>query len=72
MARRQLEVRIAKDGTVSAETFGMKGQECLDYIGVLEDLLEATTVSSDYTAEYHESAERDAVAERERVEDGRP
>ncbi|MDG4785621.1 DUF2997 domain-containing protein [Micromonospora sp. WMMD1102] len=45
-------VTVATDGTVSAETVGLTGAACLDYIGILEDLLEARTVRSAYTAEY--------------------
>lgn len=52
MAQKQLIVQVHKDGTVNAETIGMFGDECLDYISVLEDLLEAETVQSSYTADY--------------------
>ncbi len=49
---KQLVVRLRADGTVDAETFGMQGPECLDYIEALEALLEAETVSSSFTEEY--------------------
>lgn len=48
----QLHVRIAADGSVTAETKNVTGAGCLDYINVLENLLEATTVDSAYTTDY--------------------
>ena len=51
-ARRALKVSVAPDGTVTAETIGFTGSACLSQIGVLEDLLEATTVRSAFTDEY--------------------
>lgn len=59
-ARKQLRVSVARDGTVAAETLGFAGPECLDQIAVLEDLLDALSVSSSFTADYHRDA---AVAE---------
>lgn len=56
--REQIVVRIAPDGAISAETQGIKGARCMDYIAVLEDLLDAQTSSSAFTPEYHESAQR--------------
>lgn len=50
--QKRLVVQVRADGSVHAETFGMYGQECLDHITALEDLLEATTTSSSYTEDY--------------------
>ncbi|MFD5215089.1 DUF2997 domain-containing protein [Microbacterium sp. NPDC058345] len=50
--QKQLIVNLRPDGSVAAETLGMAGDECLAYISALEDLLDATTTSSAYTAEY--------------------
>lgn len=52
MDRRQLIVSVHPDGTVGAETRNILGEECLDYIAVLEDLLEAGTESSSYTEDF--------------------
>ncbi|GAA5210720.1 DUF2997 domain-containing protein [Microbacterium kyungheense] len=49
---KQLVVRLRADGTVDAETIGMKGPECLDHIEALEALLDAETVSSSFTEDY--------------------
>ncbi|GAA3232366.1 DUF2997 domain-containing protein [Dactylosporangium siamense] len=45
-------VTVAADGQISAKTEGLLGEACLDYIAVLEDLLDARTVDSAYTADY--------------------
>lgn len=55
MATEQIIVRIASDGSIQAETMGIKGPKCLDSIEVLEDLLEAQTTSSSFTPEYNET-----------------
>lgn len=51
---KRVNVRIFPDGRIEAETHGIKGKECTEYIRVLEELLEAETVDSSYTAEYYE------------------
>ena len=53
---KQLLIKIKKDGTVLAETLGLHGQECLDYVALLEDMLEATVSDSTYTADFHAAA----------------
>ena len=55
MAQKQLVVQVRADGTVAAETINMQGEECLDYIAVLEDLLDAQTTTSTFTAAYHQA-----------------
>ncbi|MEE6257003.1 DUF2997 domain-containing protein [Plantactinospora sonchi] len=50
--RRRIVVTVAADGTVSAETKGILGADCLDYIAVLEELLDARVVQSAYTADH--------------------
>jgi hypothetical protein len=65
---RRIVVTVAADGTVSAETLGITGPKCLDYVAVLEDLLAARTVHSAYTADYH--AVSDQVSLRQEQHDG--
>ena len=55
MEDKKVQIRITEDGKFFAETIGMKGKECLSIIEVLEELLDAETVDSDYTAEYFET-----------------
>lgn len=53
MNQKQLVVQVRRDGTVQAETIGMQGAECLDYIAILENLLEAETSESAFTDDYY-------------------
>lgn len=48
----RIVVTVSADGRITAETEGLLGEACLDYIAVLEDLLAARTVDSTYTADY--------------------
>lgn len=50
--RMQIVVHIASDGIVNAETKNILGAKCLDYISLLEKILAADTVSSEYTKDY--------------------
>lgn len=59
--REQLVVTITPDGAVVAKTHGIKGNECLDYIALLEDLLEAETTSSAFTSEYTETKQGSTI-----------
>lgn len=65
--RRRIVVTVAADGTVSAETRGILGAECLDYIAVLEDLLDAQVVQSAYTADHDRITT--SVSERQELHD---
>jgi len=49
---RQIQLRIRPDGQVEAEVLGFRGKKCADYIAVLESLLEAEAVDSDYRPEF--------------------
>ncbi|MET8312324.1 DUF2997 domain-containing protein [Micromonospora sp. NPDC005173] len=48
----QIVLTVTSEGVVSAETKGMVGSGCLDYVAILEDLLDARTIESAYTADY--------------------
>ncbi len=50
--RARITVVVGPDGRIRAETHGVTGAQCLPYVAVLEDLLEATTVDSAYTADW--------------------
>lgn len=52
MAERQIIVRIGSDGSIHAETMGIQGEACLDYVEILEELLEAQSVTSSFTPDY--------------------
>lgn len=51
----KVQIRILKDGTIEAVTNGIKGDKCVNYISILENLLEAETTHSSYTSEYYET-----------------
>lgn len=61
----RIVVTVNSEGVVSAETKGLLGDRCLDYVAVLEDLLAARAVSSAYTAD----RDRAPVAAREEERD---
>lgn len=52
-----INLRIYSNGKVQAETQGIKGKACLDYIRIIEQLAGAKTEDSDFTEEYYEPAE---------------
>ena len=55
MGSEQVIIRITSDGSIHAETLGIKGPKCLDTIALLEDMLQAQTVTSSFTREYEDS-----------------
>lgn len=55
MSKKQIRVQIFADGQIKADVIGVKGKACMDYIDLLEQLLDAETVDSEYTAEYYET-----------------
>lgn len=54
---KRISVRVCSDGRIQAETHGIKGRKCTDYIRILEEILKAETVDSSYTSEYYEAEE---------------
>lgn len=56
MIRKQaIEVTIGLDGSIRAETIGIKGNKCLSSIAALEELLDAETIDSVYNKDFYES-----------------
>ena len=51
---KKLIISIDKNGLVTAEVSGAKGKNCLNYIALLEDIIEGKTVTKEYTQEYYE------------------
>ncbi|MDP4144405.1 MAG: DUF2997 domain-containing protein [Bacillota bacterium] len=52
---KKVKIRIYVDGTIQADVEGVKGKKCTDYIKIIEELLEAKVVDSEYTPEYFEN-----------------
>jgi hypothetical protein len=62
VSEQRIILRIRPDGTVMAETRGIKGARCLDYVAVMEEMAAAQAVDSHFTPEYHELAgEREMI-----------
>jgi hypothetical protein len=58
MMKKRITIRIRTDGKVLSETSGLKGKECLPYVGLLERLTDSKSVQSQFTAEYYEDVSR--------------
>lgn len=52
MIQKRIQINVGSDGNIKAETLGIHGAKCLDYVSVLEDLLDAQSVESHFTADY--------------------
>ena len=50
-------VTVSADGLVGAETVDILGDRCLDYIAVLEDLIDGRVTGSAYTADHARQVE---------------
>ncbi|HZH60282.1 MAG TPA: DUF2997 domain-containing protein [Metabacillus sp.] len=55
MKGKKIKIKLNEDGNIFAETIGMKGKECLQYIELLEELLDAESIDSNFTDEYYET-----------------
>jgi hypothetical protein len=63
--KKEITITISELGEIMAETNGVKGEACLDYIEVLESLLGAQTIDSNLTDEYYEGAQEQVSARQE-------
>lgn len=50
--KQQLRIEIADDGSIHVKTIGMDDERCLDYVPLLEKVLDAETVHSEFTEEF--------------------
>lgn len=64
---KQIRIKISTNGTIEAETFGMKGKTCLSYLNKIEELANATTIDSEFTKEYYEAEEHIDSVEKQEV-----
>ncbi|WP_102026761.1 DUF2997 domain-containing protein [Salirhabdus sp. Marseille-P4669] len=53
---KQIRFEITPSGEIRAKTIGMKGEECLNYVDVIEKLVDAQAVDSEFTEEYFETS----------------
>lgn len=68
---KKIRFEITSDGKVYAKTIGMDDERCLDYVEVLEKLLDAKAVDSSYTEEFLHAQQREVtnqqITEQERL-----
>ena len=68
MTQKRLQINVDSEGNIKAETLGIHGSKCLDYVSVLEDLLDAQSVESKFTADYiKEESEIDKITKAKRL-----
>ena len=52
---KNIKIRIFKDGTITSETVGYKGDTCLKCVEIIQDIVEGRIVDSNFTEEYYET-----------------
>ncbi|MGM8214593.1 DUF2997 domain-containing protein [Bacillaceae bacterium W0354] len=61
---KKLRFEILPTGEIRVKTLGVKGEECLDYVALVEKLVDAKTVDSKFTEEYYETTIEQSIHER--------
>ena len=59
----KLIITIKKDGTIEAQTKGIKGKKCEDYIKVIEELTNSKAVNIEYTPEYNQQVDEEIITQ---------
>ena len=54
---KRIRIDVSPDGDVKAETLEIYGQKCIDYVSILEDMLEAQALQSNFNSDYSKSEE---------------
>ena len=67
-ARQRIHLIIRDDGSISAKTENIYGEDCLPKIDVLENRLEALTIDSSFTDDYLNNASQLEVASQTHLE----
>ncbi len=52
---KKLKIRLLPNGEIQMETVGVKGKECLDYIKLLQKLVDVKISKTDLKDEYYET-----------------
>ncbi len=55
---KQIQIRIFPNGQIVAETHGVKGKECLNYINKIAEMADARIDDSEFTSDYYEVDEQ--------------
>ena len=53
--KKQLAIFLTPDGNIKVETHNIKGKQCLQYMALLTELLQARITDSEFTQEYYEA-----------------
>ena len=67
-ARQRIHLIIRDDGLISAKTENIFGQDCLLKIDVLENMLDALTVDSNFTDDYSKNISHSDLISRNKLE----
>lgn len=67
MLHKKIRIEITPSGEIRAKTLGMTGEECLDYVEVIEQLLDAKSVDSEFTEEFLEHRIKQQVKETQQI-----
>lgn len=63
---KKLIIKIKKDGSIEAQTKGIKGKKCEDYIGIVEELTDSKAINIEYTKEYQEKEENETFMQEQK------
>lgn len=72
MTGARITLTVTADGRIAAQTHDTVGEQCLPYVQVLEDLLDAVTTDSEYTPDWWRTAAVPVTAARETVTEPAP
>ena len=65
--KKQMKVRLLPDGSIKAETVGVKGKTCLKYMMLLEEMMNASIKDSSFKEEFYENEMEEEGIVEERV-----
>ena len=65
---KQIVIKLSVDGTVEAETLGMRGVECQKYLNQITSLTGAVPVESQYKKIFYEDSNIENIANNNIVE----
>ncbi len=52
---KKLKIKLLPNGEIQMETIGVKGKECLEYVKLLQQLVNAKITKTELTDEYYET-----------------
>ncbi len=52
---KKLKIRLLPNGEIQMETIGVKGKECLNYVKLLQKLVNAKITKTELTDEYYQT-----------------